>query len=377
MRSLKSLVLLAVLTVVVLAAAIMAQKPSQAIPGAGELLFPGLLGKVNKAVEIDVQSKGKRFTLKQHDHRWGVAERGGYPVAPDKIHKLLVGAAELRRVEPKTDKAKHYPALELADPARSDSKSIEFKVKDGDGKVLADWILGKRSFAKGDPNASEFFVRVPPDARAWLVQGSLPIGKSVTEWIDQRVAAIAHQRIREVKVTRPDGESLVVRRLSATAADYTLADIPAGMEVSESWKVGDVGRFLEDLRCDDVEPIADASFVDADRQPRLELTTYDGLRVVMETTKDGKRTLARLRASFDPKLVEKPAKTAAPAEDTKAAKKKTKAGDALGVKQSVADLNRRWRDWAFVLPDYKVGYLLTKRGDLLKSKTAKKDSGGG
>lgn len=418
MRSMRALIILAALTVLAVAAAFYTGKPSGAIPRSGELLLPDLLAEVNEASAIAALRKGERYTLERRDGRWVVRDKGGYPADQGKVRQLLLGLAQLRRIEPKTAKPERYVKLGLADPEKKDSEALRVTVTGKGGATLADLIVGKRRFGKGDPDLSEFFVRQPDDPQSWLVEGKLPSARDLGDWLDQQIAAIDHARIRAVRVTHPDGEVVEVRR-GRDDPDYRLAAVPPDQEVDGDWKVNDIGRALEDLRLDDVLGADEAGFAKAEPWVTLELTTYDGLRVTMRTARDGKRTLARLEAAFDPALVEPAAEKAAAGAGESGGKanaqpgeagakpsagsaeqagqeaagsgapsgeeKTAKAGEDKGekeageqpdhspeaVRKEAAELNARWSGWVYVLPSYKADYLAKRRADLLKPREKK------
>ena len=69
---------------------------------AGQLMFPGLAPKLQKAVKIEVVFQGKTTTIALKDGQWGLAERAGYPVQDSKLHAMLTALTELRLVEQRT-----------------------------------------------------------------------------------------------------------------------------------------------------------------------------------------------------------------------------------------------------------------------------------
>ncbi len=109
----RSFTILCAVTVLISIAAIAVNEDSSAIPGSGELLFPKLLSDINKIERIKGASTDEQFTLMRGPGGWIVPDKFGYPANADKVHKLLVGAAGLKRVEPKTKKEALYPKLGL------------------------------------------------------------------------------------------------------------------------------------------------------------------------------------------------------------------------------------------------------------------------
>ena len=103
------------------------------------------------------------------------------------------------------------------------------------------------------------------------------------------------------------------------------------------------------------------------------LTTFDGLNVNIETTREDDVTYARFTANFDAALVvadEEPKSESADesgaspevteqAPTTETAKRDT-------AEQEARALSARWQNWAYALPDYIVTDLEKTNTDLIK-----------
>jgi hypothetical protein len=388
----KTILVLAAVTVVVALAAIFSKQDSSAIPGQGEPLFPELMAQINDARQVSGVSSDGSFTIKRRDNSWVVEEKSNYPADADKVHRLLLGTAQLTRIEPKTRKREYYARLGVEDVDVAGSTSLKIALKDAGDRTLAALILGTRRPATGNPNLSEYFVRVPDNPQTWLVEGKLPDDKNPINWVDREILELDSKRVREVRVTHANGDKIIVRRPDPSADDFELVGLPKGAEIKDVYAVNSIGNGLElvglpkgaeikdvyavnsigngltNLSLDDVKP---ASAVRQDKKKAamsVEITTFDGLRVTMHTRKNGKENLAWFSAAFDPALVY---------EDTKVAKTETgseaqdagtqtglKAADA--VKQEAETLNTRWKGWVYVVPQYRVDSVAKKKSDLIK-----------
>ncbi|MFQ5995225.1 MAG: DUF4340 domain-containing protein [Acidiferrobacterales bacterium] len=377
MRNAKTLLILAAITVMVVVAAIVSRQESTAIPRQGESLFPKLMADINDTVEVVGASKGNTFTLTRRDGRWVVKERSDYPADADRVQELLVGTAQLRRVEPKTRKPDLYAKLGVEDIDHEKSTSVKIALKNAAGATLAELIVGQSRWSKGDPSQREYYVRLPQDPQAWLVEGQIPEEKSPSKWLDDEVLGLDSARVREVSVTHADGHTVVVRRSDPKEDDFELVGLPKGAEVESVYKINSIGNTLTNLTLDDVKPAAAVSF---EKRSGLSvvLKTFDGLAVTMQTTKDDDRTLARFSAAFDPPLMHKKvsdkpqAKTEASSSNNEG---KLKTADA--VKQEIKKLNNRWEGWAYIVPKYRVDDLAKRKSELIKvSKKSKKTKGG-
>ena len=372
----KTILVLAAVTVVVALAAIFSKQDSSAIPGQGEPLFPELMAQINDARQVSGISSDGSFTIKRRDDGWVVEEKSNYAADADKVHRLLLGTAQLTRIEPKTRKPEFYAQLGVEDVDADGSQSLKFTLKNAGGDALADFILGTRRPATGNPNLSEYFVRVPGNPQTWLVEGKLPDDKNPINWIDREILELDSKRVREVRVTHANGDKIIVRRPDPSADDFELVGLPKGAQIKDIYAVNGIGNGLTNLSLDDVKS---ASAIRQDKKKAamsVEITTFDGLRVTMHTRKNGKENLAWFSAAFDPALVYKDAKpekteTGSEAQD---ADEQTGLKAADVVKQEAETLNTRWQGWVYVVPQYRVDSVAKKKSDLIKF-SKKQDSG--
>ena len=372
----KTILVLAAVTGVVTLAAIFSKQDSSAIPGQGEPLFPELMAQINDARQVSGISGDGSFTIKRRDDGWVVEEKSNYPADADKVHRLLLGTAQLTRIEPKTRKPELYAQLGVEDVDADGSQSLKFTLKNAGGDELADFILGTRRPATGNPNLSEYFVRVPGNPQTWLVEGKLPDDKNPINWVDREILELDSKRVRAVRVTHANGDKIIVRRPDPSADDFELVGLPKGAQIKDVYAVNGIGNGLTNLSLDDVKS---ASAIRQDKKKAamsVEITTFDGLRVTMHTRKNGKENLAWFSAAFDPALVyedTKPEKTETGSEAQDADEQTgLKATDA--VKQEAETLNTRWQGWVYVVPQYRVDSVAKKKSDLIKF-SKRQDSG--
>ena len=359
MRSARSIFALAAATAVAIGAIIVVDRDSDTTDRAGEAVFPTLFEQLNSVARVRVTGSEGTFNLARSGDAWVVAEKDDYPAEPDRVHKLLVGAAGMTRVEPKTSDPERYASLWLEDPTGEDAKSVGFALENEAGTVLANWVLGNRRPSKSDASRTELYIRVAGDPQAWLAEGSVPGGGGVIDWIERAVARIDRQRLRAVEVVHPDGAVVAVNKTLPADLDFVLRDIPPGHEVESQYRVNDIGRYLEDLRFEDVAKSFALDFAGA-VDKHVEVTTFDGLRIRLETAMRDGEAWARLHAEVDEGLVETP-EAAADAAPGEAGAESTETNAALlsmdEVRAEAERLNARWKDWAYELPSFKRDYL--------------------
>lgn len=365
MLSIRSFSVLCVITLCVSITAVLVPEDSGAIPGSGKPLFPDLMSRLNEVEQIRVEGAAERFALEKTESGWTVPDKFGYPADADKIHKLLVGAAGLDRVEPKTSNHLLYSKLGLADLSDESSKATSYRLNSGTEVTLASLLVGNSAPAKGDPDSSEFYVRLPGDPRVWLVEGKLPLASTLFEWVERTVISVDRARVREVTVEHASGKIVTVNRESPAEDRFRLSNAPASKTVEGQWKLNDIGRLFSDLELEDVRPRGEAT---AQAEPAYTVTmrTFDGLEVRMEVFEDGEQSLGVLEAGVSPEQLVTDAK----AENAPGGMASLRG--AKEVRAEAAALNSKWRGWTYVLPGYKVDAMARTHSELLKDLTAEK-----
>ena len=352
--------LVAVAAALVVAAAYSLKERGPALR-TGELVYPELLNKISDVVEVQVMSAGKGFTLKHGGGGvWVAPERMNYVLDANKVHQLLVGAAGLTRIEPKTSNPELYAQLGVEAPSDEKAASVGYTLRNEGGDVLADLIVGESRPGKGDPSASEYYIRENGVAESWLVQGTLPSGvDALPQWLNRTIANIAGDRIRLVTLTHPDGVQVTVRRSRPDASDFELDDLPEGKQVKDVWRLNDMGRVLVDLELEDVKAATSAVASFDERTRRVEMQTFDGLVVHMDVVSESEQQhLVRLQASFDAQQAAAGAKLEG-----------VKLRPAEEVRQEAQTLNERWKSWVYEIPRYKSDYVNRRMADFLPEET--------
>ena len=354
MLSVRSFALLCIATLCAAIAAALISGDSDAIPGSGKPLFPDLMSRLNEIEEVQIETSSQRFALNKGERGWTAPDKAGYPADADKIHKLLLGAAGLSRVEPKTSDPARYSRLGLEDPGAGDSPAKRYRLRSGESEV-ASLVVGNSAPAKGDPDLSEFYVRLPDESRAWLAEGKLPRGDALLDWLDRTVADIDRVRVRQASVLHASGDVVTVTRESPGNEDFQLLDAPPSKTVDGQWKLNDIGRLFSSLELEDVRPKSEAP-VDARPDYVVTLKTFDGLVVRMQVFRQDDRALGILRAEAQP--------DESSAEASPQQLKSLRSAD--DVRKEAEALNARWDPWAYLLPEFKFNALARTHSELFK-----------
>ena len=369
MRGARAVLVLAAVTLAAVGAVLFVEREPDTTEPGDAIVFPALLERVNAVARVRVTGDEGTFTLVRHGDGWVVEEKERYPADPDRVHKLLIGAAGMKRVEPKTSNPERYPKLWLEDPSGEDARSVRFVLEDASGSALASWVLGDRRPSKSDASRTELYIRVAGDPLAWLVEGSVPGGRHVIDWLDRRVARIDRERLRAVEVSHADGAAVAVTKSLPADSDFVLRGIPAGREADSQYRINDIGRFLEDLRFEDVAPASSLDFAGS-VDKRITTTTFDGLRVHLDSVMRDGDAWVQLRAEVNEGLVEARGADAAASDDESG----TASADATGALLSPEDvraeaerLDTRWKGWAYELPSFKRDYIARRMDDLTRA----------
>lgn len=364
----KTLTILLLLTAAVAVAAMLAQRDTSEVAGAGEALLPALLDQVNDITTVIGVGGGETVTLVRDDKQWVVSEKHRYPADQEKARQLILGAARLTRIEPKTSNPDLYARIGLDDIHSDDGTAVQYSFKSANGNTLAEIIVGNSRPGRADPQSSEYFVREPRLAQTWLVQGKLPDAVGVIAWLDDKVLSVDRDRVHQVTVTHPDGAVIKVGKSKPSQRTFDLFGVPEGTELDSKFKVSDLGRSLAGLDLEDVIPASQTRLPDDGR--KVEMTTFDGLRVTLRSVKDGDRTLARLEASFDESA-------ASPeflpgGEKSEGESQLLLTGDA--VRSEAERLNKKWQNWVYVIPEYRANYMALTKEELIKAGGKKEGS---
>jgi hypothetical protein len=405
-KTLYSLIIAALIALVAAWLISSSQKPSEPAEQSKALL-PGFREQVNDVNAITFTgAEDKVFaTLKRDKDGWVIADKAGYPADLTKLREFLLKLADATVIEQKTSNPKHYGELGVTDVKEKDAAGVLVTL---DGlKQPVKLIVG--NFNGGGGGGT--FVRRDGDAQSVLVKGNLSVDKTIAAWEKKDLADIAATRIRQVTITKPDGKTLKVYKDQSGDANFKVADVPKGREVSSEFVANSLGAALSGLRSDDVFPAKDVA--PDDKVYKANYRGFDGL--VVDTTawvKDGK-DYAQFSASLDnaaaaahveadqakakadyeasvqaanKKVAEEKPATGTQAEANATAAAATEIAKPLAVTDAAKDkeerlkalndeiaiLNKTFAGWTYVLPGYKFSNLDKGMDDMLKPLEEKK-----
>lgn len=380
MRGFRWILVLIVLVVATVGAVYLSDRaPEEEIAANDETVFPQLLDRINEVARIRIEGADDPFHIVRADDAWVLEEKDRYPAARDRVHRLLLGGASLKFLEPKTSRVEYYSELGVEDPDEEGADSLRIRLESADGEELARWVLGNRRTSGANRDRSELYVRIADDPQVWLVEGSMPSGRSAVDWAERDIVAIPVERTRQVILQHGDGDVIEVSKGSRSDSEFTLQDIPEGREVDAAYRIGDIGGFIQDLRLDDVQARQkyDEEEFEADNGLSLSVVTFDGLRVLGDLKRRDSEGWLVLRAEVDEEAFAE-SEQAASAQDDEAAGESEESADESDAETSedlldreaivaeVESFNERWSKWAYKLPGYKVSYITVRMEGLTR-----------
>lgn len=336
----RSFVVLSVLTLATVAAAavaVMREQPAQTAIGAGEKVFPQLAQQLDRVAAIVAQDAADTLTIEQTGQGWGIKERDDYPASFEKVKAAVLGLLNLQKSEAKTTRPENFARLGVEALDADGSKSKRITLLDADGKPLASLIVGRSVFDLGGESSA--YVRMPDSDQVWLTRGGVDFGTQVRDWIDRRIVDILPADIQQVHVVRPDGSTLTILRQSATQGPWQLLELPKNARLKRPDVLDSMASAIATAEAENVMPTA--RMTGGGKPTRIEITTFDGLRLVGTIVNSDGKAWLRLNASAVPDVTD----------NTKA-------------KARAAAINARVEGWAFEVPAWKVEPLLKPLADL-------------
>jgi hypothetical protein len=354
----RSLLVVAAIAVVAVLLAIVGRRQSTPETDAGALLLAGLTESLND-VERVVISKAQGeivATLVRGSAGWSVAEKDDYSADVVKIRQALVALGEARIVEEKTADPAFYDRLgvESVELRTASGTAVAIDAAEAEFPVL---ILGDEA------NSGSRYARRADEARSFLVDRNPDVPRSTAQWLIPDIVDVRGTRVQSVTIAHADGERLAISKGDETEANFSVADIPEGRELSYPGVANVIGNALRELKLDDVAGVAGTA-----GEPAVvtELSTFDGLVVTMTGTMIGDEAWVTFAASAAPQ----PAVETVPAEAQVEAEAQDAAASAAEPPDPAAEaeaINARVGGWRYRIPEYQYDQLTRRLADLLRA----------
>ncbi|TDJ32376.1 MAG: DUF4340 domain-containing protein, partial [Gammaproteobacteria bacterium] len=294
----RNLGLLGVGTVVVLALAFWLgglRSPGQ-LAKQHDLLFPQLTDAVDSISGITLTTAGGEIiaTLEKREDRWTIAEKDGYHANDAAVRKLLIQLTDAKVLETKTSNPDLYARLGVEDISGEDAGGMQVTL-DGAGEPLS-VIVGRTA-----PQANGTFVRRSGDDFSLLVGGHISPSRTPSLWLDKAIMDIAAQRVHQVVIRQPDGETLELIKGVRGQTDQVVLDVPEGRELQSPVSANSIGGTLGGLRLEDVRAGGDVP----EDVTVTEFTTFDGLVITIRSWDEDEMAMAVFNVAFDEELAQR------------------------------------------------------------------------
>jgi hypothetical protein len=298
------------------------------------LLFPGLFEQLSDVDNITITSLEDNFTMYREGEDWYIKERWNFPADLNLVKRALIDISEAKILERKTNNPEDYMLLGV-EGAEQGGSSSQIMMKKGDD-VVAGLILGLERELPNTIGARQFYVRRADEDRAWLAEGYLNINPLMLNWIKSEVINVARERIASLNIIQPNGETLTLINLGQKDK-FGLPEFMHNTTFKYQQLGYDMAGTLFQLRMEDVQPKSEFSRGDSE-VVKAEFMTFDGLKVITETSFIDGSYYTELKAEFDESIVKQ-----APADISQL--------DVLlsaeEVKQEVDKLNKHFNGWVY------------------------------
>ena len=227
------------------------------VPNTGEYFYPQLKSKLASVSEVELDDSVAKLILTKDlvTNTWVAKNKSNYPIDFNKLKSLLVGVAELKIVEAKTNNPDHFTLLSL-NQVRGDEISgaikLLAKLDNGDQPVI-DLLLGKRSGAHlRDNYLDEIYVRKNNDNQVWLVAGKLPTAFNFANLVIQPLFKLSATEIQSLSIQQPKQERLVLYKDTKESLDYKIGGLTKSQKIKAQYLANMIPATIANLTFDDV-----------------------------------------------------------------------------------------------------------------------------
>ncbi len=329
--------------------------------------FEGKQDKVLAATRIVVRSKAAEVTLDKDKDGWKVSSHLGYPADLKKVNKTMIAMANIEVIEPKTEKAENYAALNLQSLDQESSKAQEITILDSEQQPVAKLLVGKLA------RFAQHYVREPEAAQTWLVKADFDLPKKAMGWLLKSIVKIDDSRIQGVDVmpagaNEKENTPFSVKRVEK-GGGYLLQPVPDDYMPEAPYVLETLPKVITDLELKNV--ILKGDLAGSEPVSQLKFTTFDGLVLTADVHSKSDKTYVVFTASKGVGVEVKDASEAKPDNDTE---QQAPVDAKIDIAAEVKKLNEKLSGWAYQLPDFAEKQFTKKHMNLLKKVEAEKQA---
>jgi hypothetical protein len=366
----RTVAILVAVFVALLALVMFGQREGTSPAGAGAPLIAGLEDALGDLERVTVtKANGETVaTIEKRPDNWVVTNKHDYVANAGKLRQALTALGEARILEQKTANAELYGRLGVEDVTAADAAGVSIALS-APGRELPTIILGNAEGAKYR------YARRAGEAQSFLIDRNPDVPRAAAQWLESQIVDIRGERVREVTITHPDGDVVHISKTGPELANFEVADVPEGRELSYPGVANVVGNSLRELNLEDVEPADAATTAEA---TVVELKTFDGLVVKVTGVERDDASWITLEASADPSQAAAPPAAseaaAEPANDGAAAPAEGAASatppPAADPAAEAARINAKVSGWRYKIASFQYDQLTRRMADLLKAPPA-------
>lgn len=363
----RSLFVLLAALVVLGTAVIVAQRSRAPVTVQGSAFVPGLESALNDLERVSLVKAGNEAvaTLERRDGAWVVAEKNNYPADVAKLRQQLRALADAKILEQKTSTPELYDKLGVADVSAPSATGIAVSFSAA-GKQLPTVILG-------DAQGTKYrYARRADDKQSYLLDKDPNFPHATGQWLAPAIVDVKGERVQQVVIKQPDGETVTLSKANATAQNYDVAGVPKGRELLYPGVANVTGNALRELNLEDVQPAAGAA---ADKPVQVEFRTFDGLVIDVTGTKQDDAAWITVAARYDAEQAARFAPPAAapaapdpnlPPEANPPAAEGATAATGAAVAAEAEQINKRTAGWRYKIAAFQYDQMTRRMADLLK-----------
>ncbi len=378
----KTLIILLVICLVLAGITYLVFKPEKNTNGSfakeGEKLLAGL--DVNKAVTLEIITKDGSVNLKKGPEYWEVETRYGYPADFSKITKFVKKLKNMKIGRWFKAGDDVLSRLALYDPgkkdAKDDQKGTRIILKDKDGKILADLILGKAR--ESSAGFGGHYIIKNGDSVIYLVDKDFKfMDKEAPDWLKKELLKVNSGKIEKVTAFDPEKEKpLFIVKRSAKGKKAVFENLPEGKKQKDS-KIKSLMGALSSLRINDVADPDSPDDKTGLNGPYLEYHLFDGtvyrVSAGKKVSDDDTSVFFKVSVRYEPQADGKDAGDSH-SKENKDEKEKSGKKDPRAVKSAAKDLNKKLGKWIYVIAGWKADNMSTNPDSYLEDiKPEKKD----
>lgn len=354
LKKLNSLSILAILTAVMVVWMLITIYQAEDTSDDFSLLYPELFEQLDDVDKITFKGEQDEFTLQYDGKNWVISDYYNYLADKELVRRMLVDMADARILEQKTEDPELYPVLGVEGAEVEGGASFEIKLFN-DEQVIAGLILGQaRDLSSESAGPQQYFVRRIGEQRSYLAEGYFQLSPMMLNWIDGQIMDIARERIARVDIIQPTGEAATLINLGQKDKFGTPEDREETVFRYEQLGY-DIAGSLFQMRLEDVQPVNDFSRGDAD-VVRAEFLTYDGLKIIAETSFNDGFYFSTFQAEYAPDAVAEVPEAIASLDALKTPEQ---------VQAEVAEINEKVEPWVYRLGGFVGNNLMRAKADMV------------